>query len=116
LSPNRLRAAAIASLLALVVFCLAWELWIAPLRAGGSWLALKALPLLAALPGFIGSRRYTFQWASMLALAYVGEGAVRAWSDPPPGRALAALEIALATALFTASILFARMTRPTTRR
>ena len=33
------------SLLALIALCLAWELVLAPLRPGGSWLALKALPL-----------------------------------------------------------------------
>ena len=37
------RRLAVASLLALIVLCLAWELFLAPLRPGGSWLALKAL-------------------------------------------------------------------------
>ena len=35
------------SLLALIALCLAWEIWLAPLRPGGSWMLLKALPLLA---------------------------------------------------------------------
>ena len=39
--------AAAVSLVALLMLCLAWELWWAPLRPGGSWLVLKALPLLA---------------------------------------------------------------------
>ena len=69
---------AIASLLALVALCLAWELWLAPLRPGGSWLALKALPLLAPLFGLLRGRRYTHQWATLLiqacaALARRGE-------------------------------------------
>ena len=42
LLPQRLAAF---SLSALIALCLAWELWFAPLREGGSWLALKALPL-----------------------------------------------------------------------
>ena len=37
--------AASASLTLLIFFCLAWELRLAPLRPGGSMLALKALPL-----------------------------------------------------------------------
>jgi hypothetical protein len=36
------------SLIALLFLCLAWELWLAPLRPGGSMLALKALPLLVS--------------------------------------------------------------------
>ena len=58
------------SLLALIFLCLAWELWLAPLRPGGSWLALKALPLLLPLLGVLKRRRYTYQWSSMLILAW----------------------------------------------
>ena len=42
-----------ASLIALVFLCVAWELWLAPVRAGGSTLALKALPLLLPLFGVL---------------------------------------------------------------
>jgi uncharacterized membrane protein len=35
-----LHAVAVVSLLALIVLCLAWELWLAPLRPGGSWRVL----------------------------------------------------------------------------
>ena len=35
-----------ASLIALIFLCLAWELWLAPIRPGGSLLVLKTLPLL----------------------------------------------------------------------
>ena len=74
------RAAAI-SLIALLFLCLAWELWWAPLRPGGSWLALKALPLLAPLFGVLRGQRYTHQWLPLLALAYLTEGVVRAMTD-----------------------------------
>ena len=47
------------SLVALLFLCLAWELWLAPLRAGGSMLALKALPLLLPLFGILRGKRYT---------------------------------------------------------
>ncbi len=69
------------SLVGLLFLCLAWELWLAPLRPGGSMLALKALPLLLPLFGILRGKRYTHQWTSMLALVYVTEGLVRAVSD-----------------------------------
>ncbi|MGH8629456.1 MAG: DUF2069 domain-containing protein, partial [Burkholderiales bacterium] len=64
-----LRFGASVSLLLLIAWSLAWELWLAPLRPGGSWLVLKALPLLLPLLGVLNGRRYTYQWASMLVLA-----------------------------------------------
>ena len=70
-----------ASLVALLLLCLAWEMWLAPLRPGGSLLALKAAPLALPLAGIYAGRRYTYQWASLLVLAYFAEGAVRAWSE-----------------------------------
>ena len=42
---DRTRWLAVGSLLGLIVLSLVWELWAAPLRPGGSLLALKALPL-----------------------------------------------------------------------
>ena len=36
---------AVGSLLGLIVLGLAWEIWLAPLREGGSWWAIKVLPL-----------------------------------------------------------------------
>jgi uncharacterized membrane protein len=99
---------AVASLLGLIALALAWEIWLAPLRPGGSWLSLKALPLLAPLRGLLHGRRYTFQWTSLLALAYFTEGVVRGWSEPDPVRTLAALEAALALILFACAVLGAR--------
>jgi uncharacterized membrane protein len=107
------QAGAVASLLALTALCLAWELWLAPLRPGGSWLSLKALPLLAPLRGLLHGRRYTFQWTSFVALPYFTEGVVRAWAEAPPVRTLAAAEIALSVALFWCAVLGARaLARP----
>ena len=73
-----------AALVALILLCLAWELWLAPLRPGGSLLALKALPLALPLGGILGGRRYTYQWSSMLILAYFAEGVMRAWGEHRP--------------------------------
>jgi len=99
------------SLLALIVLCLAWELWLAPLRPGGSWLLLKALPLLLPLRGTLQGRRYTFQWASMLILAYFTEGVVRAFGERGAAAVLASSEVALALVYFFSAIIYARLTR-----
>lgn len=102
---------AIGSLLALIALCIAWELWLAPLRPGGSMLVLKVLPLLAPLFGLLRGRRYTHQWTSFLALAYFTEGVVRGASDLGPSRAYGLMETGLAAALFIACLGFARVTR-----
>ena len=77
-SLRALRLIAGAALVALAALCLAWELWLAPLRPGGSLVALKALPLALPLAGVLAGRRYTYQWSSLLILAYFAEGATRA--------------------------------------
>ena len=99
------------SLLVLIFLCLAWELWLAPLRPGGSWLALKVLPLLAPLMGILHGRRYTYQWASMLILAYFAEGVTRAFDEGGRSAALASTEILLTLVFFVSAILYARLTR-----
>jgi uncharacterized membrane protein len=99
---------AVASLIALIFLGLAWELWLAPVRPGGTLLALKILPLLAPLFGILHGRVYTYQWTSMLVLAYFAEGAVRAWSDRGLSAQLALAEVALAAVCFAACIDFVR--------
>jgi uncharacterized membrane protein len=106
-----LRLAAASSLAALIVLCLAWELWLAPLRPGGSLLALKALPLALPLTGVLQGRRYTYQWSSMLVLAYFAEGVTRAWSETGMSRQLSVLEILLSLTFFAAAVTYARLTR-----
>lgn len=108
---RRLYLAACASLIALIFLCLAWELRLAPVHPGGSWLALKCLPLLAPLFGILHGRRYTYQWASLLILLYFAEGAVRATSDGGVSGALAIAEIALSLIFFGAAIAYVRHTR-----
>ena len=108
-----LRLTATATLAALIALCLAWELWLAPLRPGGSLIALKALPLALPLPGILGGRRYTYQWSSLLILAYFAEGATRAWGDSGLARQLALAEVALSVAFFAAAVSYARLTRAT---
>jgi len=109
---RRLIVTASASLIALIFLCLAWELRLAPVQPGGSWLALKAFPLLLPLFGILNGRRYTYQVSSLLILFYLMEGLVRATSDPPGfSRALAAAEIMLSLIFFASVVSYARVTR-----
>ncbi|MDO5087505.1 MAG: DUF2069 domain-containing protein [Comamonadaceae bacterium] len=103
------RAAAVACLLALAGLTLAWELWLAPLRPGGSWLALKSLPLLLPLPGLLRHRMYTYRWVSLFVWLYFAEGVVRASGDRPPGNLLALVQTLLCVALFMACALHVRL-------
>lgn len=103
------RRLAVGSLLALIALCLAWELWLAPLRPGGSWLVLKALPLTIPLAGLLKNRMYTYRWLSLLIWVYFTEGVVRATSDTGLSAWLAGIEVLLCTLLFVACALHVRI-------
>jgi len=96
------------SLLGLILLGLAWELWLAPLRPGGSWWAIKVLPLCIPLAGLLKNRMYTYRWVSLLIWLYFTEAAVRGWSDPWPSSGLAMLEGLLCITLFVACTLHVR--------
>jgi uncharacterized membrane protein len=100
---------ACASLIALIFLCLAWELWLAPLRPGGSWLVLKVLPLLLPLRGILAGRRYTFQWATLFIWIYFIEGVVRAWGDTGSAQQFAWLEVVLSLVFFASAAAYARL-------
>lgn len=102
----RTRALAFASLVALFVLSLAWELWLAPVGRGT--LAIKALPLLVPLPGLWRNRMYTYRWVSLMVWLYFTEGAVRATSDRGLSAWLAGLEVLLCLSLFTACAMHVR--------
>ncbi|MDR5877642.1 DUF2069 domain-containing protein [Caballeronia sp. LZ032] len=91
---------ALASLIALIVLALLWELWLAPVRPGAWALALKAVPLACALPGVARKNLYTMQWAAMLVLLYIAEGVVRGMTDAGLSASLGWLEVLLAAAFF----------------
>lgn len=105
---QRLHRTAASSLVLLILLCVLWELTLAPLRPGGSWMVLKALPLLAPLPGTLKRNIYTMQWASMMILLYFTEGVVRAWSERGPSQWLAIAEIVLSSVYFFCAIFFLR--------
>jgi len=100
------------ALIALILLCVAWELWLAPVKPGGSWLVLKVLPLLAPLFGILGGKRYTFQWSTLLIWLYAAEGAVRSMTDSGASAQLAVIELALALGFFAAAVVYLRSTRP----
>lgn len=103
------RLLAVGSLLGLIVLGMAWELWLAPLRPGGSWLVLKVLPLCVPLAGLLKNRMYTYRWVSLLVWLYFIEGVVRGYGDKPPGNWLGLLEVLLCLSLFAACALHVRL-------
>ena len=97
-----------ATLTALIFLGLAWELWLAPLRPGGSMLALKAVPLVVPIFGVLRKNRYTYQWSSMLVLAYFAEGTVRGFAEQGLARSLALTEVLLSVICFSLAVTFCR--------
>ena len=104
--------AASACLIALIFVAVAWELFLAPLMPGGSWLVLKALPLMAPLFGVLRGRRYTFQWSTLLICLYAAEGAMRAYTDLGLSARLALAEALLSAGYFAAAVAYLKATRP----
>jgi len=102
-TPHQLLASA--AFVDLFILCVAWEWFLSPLRPGGSWLILKGVPLLFAIPGLWRGRVYTMQWASMLILLYLTEGLVRI-TETGLNFWMAALEILLSTLAFICLLIF----------
>ena len=104
-----IRWTAAASLFGLIVLGVLWEMVLAPIRPGGSLLALKVLPLILPLAGVLKNRMYTYRWLSLLVWLYFTEGVVRAWSDKPPSNYLAMIEVFLCLVLFAACTLHVKV-------
>ena len=105
LTKNPCQLLATAAFIDLFILCIAWEWFISPLRPGGSWLILKSIPLLFAIPGLWQGKAYTMQWASMLILLYVTEGLVRIL-ETGTNFWMALLEILLATTAFICLLIY----------
>ena len=106
---SRTRSIAVLSLSGLIVLGLVWELWLAPLRPGGTLLALKVLPLCIPLAGLLKNRMYTYRWVSLFVWLYFTEGVVRAWGDNAPSCYFALTEVMLCLVLFSACALHVRL-------
>ena len=105
---QRLAVAAVAALALLEVL---WELWLAPLRPGGSWLALKALPLALLWPGLSRGAMRAGQWLALLLPLYVAEAIVRALTEGGRHRLLAWTATVLASTGFVAVLASFRAAR-----
>lgn len=92
----------------LILFGFAWEMVLDPIRPGGSWLALKVVPLLFAIRGLWAGKMYTFKWMSLLIWLYVGESLVRIVGLSETERILAWNSLALSTGLSIAVLMGAR--------
>lgn len=103
-----LHVTASSCLIGLIFLSVAWELWLAPLHPGGSWLVLKVLPLLLPLFGILRGKVYTYRWSTLLIWLYFTEGVVRAWSDGGLSSQLATLEWVLALIFFISAAFFTR--------
>lgn len=101
-SPAWSHRSAIGCLAMLIGLCLSWELWLAP--TGRGTLAIKVLPLVAAIPGLLQDRLHTYRWLSLAVWLYVGEGLVRSTSESGLSQLLAIAEVALGLALFAACV------------
>ena len=92
----------VALVTALILLQLLWELLLAPVRPGGSWLALKALPLALAWPGLArGSPRARFV-VLLLLLPYFAEAMTRAVTETVRHALVAGTAAALTAAAFAA--------------
>jgi len=102
---------AVSSLLALIVLSLAWELWLAPIRPGGSPViaGVKTLPLCVPLVGLLRMRMYTYRWLSLLVWLYFTDGVMRAFRASGMLLALASAEIVLCLLLFAACAAHVRL-------
>lgn len=99
---------AVASWALLLALCVAWELWLAPIKPQGSWLWLKALPIALTLPAF-ARRRPTqkhfraLQLALLTSTLYLLEGSVRVFESFPV-KALALAELAIFAVFFASAV------------
>jgi uncharacterized membrane protein len=97
-----LARAAVALIAALVLLEVLWETLLAPVRPGGSWLALKALPLAMVLPGLFRGQTKARQWASLLLPFYFAEAIVRALTESGRHGLVAGTAATIALAAFVA--------------
>ena len=92
----------------LCLLCVYWEWLGAPVRAGGTLLALKAVPLALCLMGLWRGKLYVLQLVSMLVLLYMAEGVIRGMGDQGASQWYAWAEFVLAWLCFFGCILHVR--------
>jgi uncharacterized membrane protein len=110
LAPTPWLRRGIAALAALILLEVLWELLLAPVRPGGSWLALKALPLALLWLGLSRGVRRAGQWLSLLLPLYAAEALVRALTEVGRHRIVALTVLIVAVAAWGA--LLAALRKP----
>ena len=109
---QRWRLLSVAQVAGLIVLGSLWELWLAPLKPGGSLLVFKVLPLVFVLPALIRGWVKPYQLWTMLILLYLCEGIVRGMSDPNGLSAtLGWLEALLSAGCYVTLMLYVRTYR-----
>jgi uncharacterized membrane protein len=99
---HRLAVALVAGL----TFCEGlWELSLAPLRPGGSWLVLKVVPLAWVWFSLARGKRRARQLASLMLPLFAAEGVVRAMTESGRHAYVATVATALALAALVAILL-----------
>ena len=91
---------ALVLVISMIIFGISWEIWLNPLRPGGSMLWAKVLPLMLALPGLYKARIYTFQWLSLLVWLYVCEALVRVYTTQKIEILLSVIWLLMSLSLF----------------
>lgn len=99
-------------LMAAVAACAAlWELKIAPIRPGGSWAALKALPAAVAAPFLLYGKHRAFFFSAILASLYLCEGVMRLFDSNFASVAMAGIQSVLAIACYCSLFYYCRRCR-----
>lgn len=90
----------------LILLCIFWESFIAPIRPGGSWLILKMIPLLFPFFTILKNKnnRKNYQRLSLIIQLYLLESLVRI-SDKFPINYLAIIELIFSIAIFVLLVL-----------
>lgn len=106
-----LRTLTVSQTWTLILLGVAWEMWLAPIRPGGSVLVLKVVPLVLIVSAFARHHLRSYQLWSMLILFYLCEGIVRGMSDPGLSARLAWIEVVLSTGIYACVLLYVRTRR-----
>ena len=93
-----------ATWLLLIALTLAWDWFYAPLGTGRVLLLIKLVPLLLPIRGILSGKIYTYQYCSMLIMAYFIEGIMRLWDIQTTSRLFSAGETALTVLFFIACL------------
>lgn len=103
--------AAVLAFVAALLWILLWESVLAPLRPGGSWLLLKAVPLALLVPGVLRGSRRARQWATLLLPWYGAEALTRALSESGRHAFVAAIAAGLVALAFLLQLAWFRVER-----